>query len=79
MANGDKAAAKGWTVFPGTQAHSLGYDDINYALDKIADEVDARAQAVTETKARTPKIVVRSAPLTAADNPQVGDMRFYWS
>jgi len=45
MANGDKASAKGWTVVPNTQAHSLGYDDINYAMDRTADEVDARTAA----------------------------------
>lgn len=45
MANGDAAAAKGWTTFPNTQAHSLGYDDINYAMDRTAAEVDARIAA----------------------------------
>lgn len=45
MANGDKAAAKGWTTFPASQAHSNGHDNDNYVLDKVADEVDARTAA----------------------------------
>ena len=79
VANGDKASSKGWTVFPNTQAHSLGYDDINYAMDRTADEADARIAADTALQARTPKITIRSAPLTSADSPNVGDLRFYWS
>jgi hypothetical protein len=47
MANGDKAAAKGWDVVPATRAHSLGYDGINYVADRVADEVDARATLAT--------------------------------
>lgn len=38
MANGDKAAAVGWTVFPGTGDRRMGYDDINYALDRAAEQ-----------------------------------------
>ena len=78
MANGDKAQAKGWTTFPGTQAHSLGYDDINYALDRIAEEVDARVAGVNEAKARTPKINISATPMTSG-TATVGDLRFYWS
>ena len=45
MANGDKAAAKGWEVVPVTDDVKVGYDDINYALDRTADEQDARVAA----------------------------------
>lgn len=60
MANGDAAAAKGWTTFPSTQAHSLGYDDINYALDKVAAEQDARV-AADALKLDASKIVISTS------------------
>ncbi len=74
MANGDKAAAKGWTTFPATQAHSAGYDDINYALDKIADEVDART-AADNLKLDAAKIIVSATPMTTGT--AVGTLRFW--
>ena len=78
MANGDKAAAKGWTVFPATQPHNLGYDDINYVADLVAQEVDDRTAAITAARARTPKINISATPMTAG-TATVGDLRFYWS
>lgn len=45
MANGDKAAAKGWNVVAESDDHADGYDAINYVLDKVADEVDGRTAA----------------------------------
>jgi len=42
VANGDKAAAKGWDVVAETDDHAVGFDDINYTRDLVADEVDAR-------------------------------------
>lgn len=74
MANGDKASAKGWSTFPNTQAHSLGYDDINYALDRLADEVDARTLA-DAAKLDKALIVVSATPLTSAN--AVGTLRFW--
>jgi hypothetical protein len=74
MANGDKAAAKGWSTYPPTQAHSLGYDDINYALDRVADEVDNRTTA-DNLKLDKALIVVSATPLTAG--AAVGTLRFW--
>lgn len=37
MANGDIAAGIGWTTYASSQSASLGYDDVNYALDRAAD------------------------------------------
>ena len=79
MAVGDKGAAKGLRVIPNTKAINLGYDDLNQKADELADEIDARTAADNALRARTPKIIVRSTPLTSADSPAVGDMRFYWS
>jgi phosphopantothenate synthetase len=45
MTAGDAAAAKGWTTYPNTQAHSLGFQDINEALDRLAAEQDAPVAA----------------------------------
>ena len=45
MANGDAAAAKGWDVVAENDDHGEGYDAINYALDKVANEIDARTAA----------------------------------
>lgn len=39
--NGDRAAAHGLTVWPGTQDRRLGYDDLNVRGDEIADVIDA--------------------------------------
>jgi hypothetical protein len=75
MANGDKAAAKGWTTYPSTQAHSLGYDDINYAMDRTADEVDARV-AADNLKLDASKIRVTATPMTAG-TAAVGDIRLW--
>jgi len=47
MANGDTAAALGWTTYPGTQDRRLGYDDINYALDRAADQANAKIDKST--------------------------------
>lgn len=49
MANGDAAAAQGWTVVPSTDDVKVGYDDINYAMDRTADEVE-RATAAEALK-----------------------------
>ena len=73
MANGDAAAAKGWTTFPNTQAHSLGYDDINYALDKVAAEQD-RALAAEALKLDAAKIIVSNTPMTTGT--VAGTIRF---
>ena len=45
MAIGDKAAAKGLTVYASSQAHNLGYQNDNQRGDDIADEIDARIAA----------------------------------
>ena len=45
MANGDLAAAQGWTTFPNTQEHSEGHDNDNYVLDRVAEEKVARVAA----------------------------------
>jgi hypothetical protein len=45
MANGDKAAAKGWSTVPSTKAHSTGNDDLNRTMDYVAQEIDDRAAA----------------------------------
>jgi len=43
MANGDTAAALGWTTFTNAQNVSQGYDNDNYVLDRVADaRVDLR-------------------------------------
>lgn len=47
MAIGDKAAAKGLTVFPSTQNHGLGYQNDNQRGDDIADVYDFIARKVT--------------------------------
>lgn len=49
MANGDAASAHGWTVVPSSDDVRIGYDDINYAMDRTADEVD-RATAAEALK-----------------------------
>jgi hypothetical protein len=74
MANGDKAAAKGWATYPATQAHGLGYDDINAVLDRVADEVDARTTA-DGNKLDKSKVTVSNTPMTTAN--AVGDLRFW--
>lgn len=38
MANGDKAAAVGWTTYAQTQDRRLGYDNDNYVLDRVAEQ-----------------------------------------
>jgi hypothetical protein len=66
MANGDKAAARGWSTFPQTQSAKLGYDNDNYVLDRaaeIAADMDTVKAAVNQpiisvargTQARTLK------------------------
>jgi hypothetical protein len=45
--NGDKAAALGWTVFPGTSDRRLGYDDINYAMDRTAEQATGKIDKTT--------------------------------
>lgn len=74
MANGDKAAAKGWTVVPSTQSHSNGYDDINYAMDRTADEIDARTIADALLLPKT-SIVVSATPMTTGTAD--GTLRFW--
>lgn len=66
MANGDLAAAKGWTTIPNTQAHSLGYDDINYALDRTAEEVDARV-AADALKFDASKVIIATSEPTVVN------------
>lgn len=47
MAIGDKAAAKGLQVFPGTQDRRLGYQNDNQRGDDIADVYDFIARKIT--------------------------------
>lgn len=38
MPNGDIAAQVGWQTYASSQSASLGYDDVNYALDRAAEQ-----------------------------------------
>lgn len=51
MANGDIAAARGWTTFTPTQDRKLGYDNDNYGLDRTAEQakrLDDAEQAINQ-------------------------------
>lgn len=76
MAIGDKAAAKGLTVFANSQAHSLGYQNDNQRGDDIADEIDARTTA-DALKLDAAKILVQaSAPANIAGSGYSGRIWF---
>jgi hypothetical protein len=47
VANGDKAAALGWTVVAGTDDRRVGYDDINYAMDRTAEQATGKIDKTT--------------------------------
>lgn len=65
MANGDKAAAVGWSTFASTQSASQGYDDVNYALDRAAEQYTTLRDQVLPA-VNQPAFSVRKAdyPLT---------------
>lgn len=60
MANGDKAAAKGWIVVEETDDVKVGFDDINYAMDRTADEVD-RAMLAEAGKLDANKLIISTS------------------
>ncbi|GAB3408798.1 hypothetical protein GCM10027515_26530 [Schumannella luteola] len=62
MANGDKAAAKGWATVPSTRAHSTGYDDINGVLDRVADEQDRAKTEEAKKSDKADSIISTSTP-----------------
>jgi hypothetical protein len=66
MANGDIAAAAGYTTYPSSQAHSLGYDDINYTLDQVANE-KARATAAEALLVLKTNIIISLTTPTEVD------------
>jgi len=66
VANGDIAAAAGYTTFSSSQAHSLGYDDINYVLDQVANE-KARATTAEGGLVATSKIIISTSTPTEVD------------
>jgi len=66
MAIGDKAAAKGLTVYTSAQAHSLGYQNDNQRGDDIADEIDARTAADALLVPKANFIIQASAPANIA-------------
>lgn len=61
MAIGDKAAAKGLTVFAGTQDRRKGYENDNIRGDDIADVIDAVAGKLDKSA-----IIVQNATPTGA-------------
>lgn len=66
MAIGDKAAAKGLSVWASSQAHSLGYQNDNQRGDELADEIDARI-AGDALKLDAAKVIVQAtAPANIA-------------
>lgn len=71
MANGDLAASKGWDTVEQTDDVKVGYDDINYALDKAAEVLDA-ATAMAGGKLDANKIVTSA---TTPTDPAV----MYWA
>lgn len=63
MAIGDKASAKGLTVYPSSQAHKEGYENDNQRGDDIADEIDARI-AADALKLDAAKVLVQATAPT---------------
>jgi hypothetical protein len=75
MAIGDAGAAKGLTVYPSSQARSLGYQNDNQRADDIAAEIDART-AADALKLNASKVRVTATPMTSG-TAAVGDLRFW--
>ena len=57
MANGDAAAGKGWDVVPASDDVRVGYDEINYTRDLVANEQD-RALAAEALKLDAAKVQI---------------------
>lgn len=60
MANGDDAAAQGWDTVANTDDVKVGYDEINYTLDKVAQE-KVRALAAEALKLDASKIIISTS------------------
>lgn len=76
MAIGDKAAAKGLTVYSASQAHNLGYQNDNQRGDDIADEIDARTTADGLKVDKANILVQATAPANIAGSGYSGRLWF---
>lgn len=76
MAIGDKAAAKGLTVYTSAQAHSLGYQNDNQRGDDIADEIDNRTTADALKVDKASIIIQAATPANIAGTGYSGRLWF---